>query len=180
MYKCHENAWTYVWNFIWEFLWRCINECMMKMYVGNVYFSFFFFLLNDDTRMHITLFFHFFDFSKIHEWLHKILFFLVWESIGEYIKTIFFWFFKWGCIGEYIKKLSFFSSCMNRNLWECRKPFFFNFLLFFIIIFFRYEIFKKMYLGIHEISLSFFLRRYAFFLKNVWITKVFYLMPTFF
>jgi len=38
-----------------------------------------------------------------------------------------------------------------------------------------------MYLEMHEISLLFFLRRYEFFFKkNVWITKIFYLMSTFF
>jgi len=51
----------------------------------------------------------------------------------------------------------------------------------FILLFLRHEIFKKMYLEMHEISLLFFLRRYEFFfLKNVWITKIFYLMSTFF
>ena len=67
--------------------WECLNMCMefylrisMNMYkwmhdenTCRKYIFFHFWLLNDDMKMQITFFF------------------LIWECIGEYIKTIFFY-----------------------------------------------------------------------------------------
>ena len=137
----------------------------MKMHVKNVYFPFLFAKWWYENAYNFI--FHFFIFLKYTNDCIKfyffIFFFWVWESIGEYIKTIFFWFFKWDYIDECIKNLSYFS-CMNRNLWECIQFFsyFFKF-FYFLLLFFRHEIFKKMYLEMHEISLLFFLRRYEIF-----------------
>ena len=142
--------------------WECLNMCMefylrisMNMYkwmhdenTCRKYIFFHFWLLNDDMKMQITFFFLLN--MRMHRWIHQ-----------NYI----FWSFKWKCICECIKTLSlfFYFSCMNMNLffneWECIKLLFlfleFFVLIFFINIYLCMNFFKRMYLGMYEISLLF-------------------------
>ena len=120
--------------------WECLNICMefylrisMKMYkwmhdenTCRKCIFFHFWLLNDDMKMQITLFFFVLN-MRMHRWIHQ-----------NYI----FWSFKWECIGECIKTLSFlFLFFMYEyesiffNEWEIIKLLFL-FLEFFLFWFF--------------------------------------------
>jgi len=141
--------------------WECLNICMefylrisMKMYKW----------MHDENTCRKCIFFSF----LIVDWWYKNannFFFLNMRMYRWIHQSYILWSFKWECIGECIKTLSFlflfFMYDMNLffNEWECIKLLFL-FLEFFVLIFllifiYAWIFFKRMYLGMYEISLLF-------------------------